>query len=373
MSESLGAPEKRRLALGYVRLADSAPLIVAQELRLYEKYQLEVDLHREVSWANVRDKLAVGALDAAPMPAPLPAMTGLGASGIRVPMLSGLTLSLNGNTVTLASRLWHDVRMHRGEKVDAGSTARALRVALETSARGRPTFAVVHAFSTHMILLRTWLRAGGIDPDRDVRTIIVPPAQMADSLAAGVIDGYCVGEPWGSVAVRQGTGAIAVLGSEVWPGSPEKVLCVTRSWHDRHPCSHLRLRLALMEAGIWLDDPGRRAEAADMMSSARYLDLPTDWLLASLGGRLVREPGAAEHRVDDFHVFHPSRAGLPSCSRTELLIDRCGELLGRPLADEQRRALARQTSRPDLFREAAGVLGLRVHRNRAPGASGAPA
>ncbi|MEQ8486827.1 MAG: CmpA/NrtA family ABC transporter substrate-binding protein [Pseudomonadales bacterium] len=358
MSVMLPPPEKDCLDLGFVRLTDSAPLVVARELGLFEKYRLDVTLSREVSWANVRDKLAVGALDAAPMPAPLPAMTTLGASGIRVPMLSGLTLSLNGNTITLAAPLWHEVRMRCAGQLDAPSTARALGAVLRARGGNQPTLAVVHAFSTHMILLRAWLRTGGIDPDRDVRTIIVPPAQMADSLAAGVIDGYCVGEPWGSVAVRQGTGAIAALGCEVWAGAPEKVLCVTQSWHDRHPASHLRLRLALMEACGWLSQLDNRVRAADLLADAAWLDLPPEWLLPSLIGELKREPGAEPVQVPDFLVFDPALAGFPWRSQAERLVDRCCELLGRPVDPAQRAALVQQTARPDLFRECARVLGM---------------
>jgi ABC-type nitrate/sulfonate/bicarbonate transport system substrate-binding protein len=274
-------------------------------------------------------------------------------------MLSGLTLSLNGNTITLAASLWHEVRMRCEGHTGAAQTARGLRAAIE--ARGgsaKLTLAVVHAFSTHMILLRTWLRAGGIDPDHDVRTIIVPPAQMVDSLATGIIDGYCVGEPWGSVAVHHGIGAIAAVGGDVWRNSPEKVLCVTQQWHARHPATHLRLRLALMEACAWLGDPGNRETAASLISTSRYLDLPSEWLLPSLTGRFRLEPSGPETVIEDFHVFDSEVAGFPWRSHTELLIAHCGELLGRPIAPEQARALAQQTARPDLFREGARHLGM---------------
>jgi two-component system, oxyanion-binding sensor len=227
---------------------------------------------------------------------------------------------------------------------------------------------VVHTFSTHMILLRTWLRAGGIDPDRDVRTIVVPPAQMVDSLATGVIDGFCAGEPWGSVAVHHGVGAVAALGNEVWRDAPEKVLCVTRQWHEQHPAAHLRLRLALMEACNHLVDPRHRREAADLLGDARYLDMPTAWLLPALTGEFRREPGGPVTAVEDFHVFSTARAGFPWRSQAELLAQRCSELLGRPLEAERISALAEETARPDLFRDSARHLGLSAPRiDRWPG------
>ena len=368
MSRPLPRPEKDRLEIGYVRLTDSAPFVLAAERRLFARYGLTVTLRQEVSWANVRDKLAVGALDAAQMLAPLPAMTTLGASGIRVPMLSGLTLSLNGNAITLSGPLWHEVRMRCAGEITAERTATALKaVVTNRGESGRLTLAVVHAFSTHMVLLRTWLRSGGIDPDRDVRTIVVPPAQMVDSLATGIIDGFCAGEPWGSVAVHHGIGAVAALGNEVWPEAPEKVLAVTEHWHERHPATHARLRLALMEACQRLAEPDVRLEVAQCLGGRQYLDMPTAWLLPSLTGRYRREPGGPETDVPDMHVFGLDRAGLPRRDQAERLVVRCAELLGRPVDEGRLAELVQQTHRPDLYRESARMLGLpEVHRDRAP-------
>lgn len=369
MKTTLPPPEKDRLDIGYVRLTDSAPFVLAAEQKLFGKYGLSVRLRQEVSWANVRDKLAVGALDAAQMPAPLPAMTTLGASGIRVPMLSGLTLSLNGNAITLAGPLWHEVRMRCAGDITPESTARAMKaVVAARGERNRLTLAVVHAFSTHMILLRTWLRTGGLDPDRDVRTIVVPPAQMVDSLTTGVIDGFCAGEPWGAVAVHHGIGAVAALGSEIWPEAPEKVLAVTEPWHARHPATHARLRLALMEACQRLCDLASRHQMAELLGRRRYLDMPAAWLLPSLTGRYRREPGGPETLVPDMHVFAMDRAGLPRRDQAERLVTRCAELLGRPVDRARVAELVQQTVRPDLFRESARALALpsAMHRDRAP-------
>lgn len=355
MKPGLPPAEKADLDIGYVRLTDSAPLIVARERGLFQRYGLNVRLHQEVSWANVRDKLAVGALDAAQMLAPLPAMTTLGVSGIRLPMLSGLTLSQNGNSIVLGGALWDAVRGHR-----AGghlTTAQALKRALQERG-GVATFAAVHTFSTHMLLLREWLRGGGVDPDRDVRIIIVPPAQMVDSLANGVIDGYCVGEPWGSIAVHHGIGAIAALGKDVWPHAPEKVLCVTGKWHEHHTGSHMRLRLALMEACAWLAEPDNRTEATLIIGKPEYLNLPSEWLLPALTGRMRLEPRAEPTDQTDVHVFGSAMAGFPWRSQAEVLIARCGDLLGRTLSRDQVAALAQQTSRPDLFRASARYLGI---------------
>ncbi len=352
---SLPAAEKPVLNLGYVRLTDSAPLIVAHELGYYRDYGLEVALTREVSWANVRDKLAAGVLDAAQMLAPLPAMTTLGVSGLRVPMLTGLTLSLNGNAITLSAALADALD---GPVAAGAPLANAERLSRFLTRTGRVlNLGVVHSFSTHAILLRAWLKAGGIDPDSQVRTLVVPPSQMIDSLASGVIDGYCVGEPWSSIAVHNGLGHIVAFGNQIWENAPEKVLAVTDRWHQHHPATHLRLRLALMRACSWLADPPHRLLTARMLAAPAYLDLPEAQLLPSLTGIISCSPGAAAVAVEDFHVFSTGQAGLPSRETAAFMIERCAELLGRPIEPDRIASLVQQTTRPDLYREAARQLG----------------
>ena len=70
--------ERSALNIGYMRLSDSAPIIVAQELGFYAKYGLNISLHREVSWANIRDKMITGTFDACQMLAPMVLATTLG-------------------------------------------------------------------------------------------------------------------------------------------------------------------------------------------------------------------------------------------------------------------------------------------------------
>ena len=189
-NNNLPAPEVAELDLGYIRLSDSAPLVLAQELGFYEKYQLNVTLHREVSWANLRDKLVVGSLDATQMLAPLPMTTALGAGGLRANLLTGLVLSLNGNGITLSRALADNLAGLGGSPGDAAGTSAALAELLNTQPSLSLTLAAAHSFSCHILQLRLWLRAGGIDPDSRVRIIVLPPEQMVDSLARGIIDGY---------------------------------------------------------------------------------------------------------------------------------------------------------------------------------------
>jgi ABC-type nitrate/sulfonate/bicarbonate transport system substrate-binding protein len=355
----LPLPEKSRLRIGYMRLSDSAPLILALEQGLYAAQGLEVELVREVSWANLRDRLALGDLDAAQLLAPLPLMTTLGAGGLREALLTGLVLSLNGNALTVSTRLWQSIGVLQPDGMpDPLASSRRLRDWLR-SGQGLPTFATVHLFSMHTLQLRLWLRAGGIDPDHEVKIIVLPPEQMADSLARGVIDGYCVGEPWSSLAVQQGSGAIVATGNQLWNNAPEKVLAVTARWHQHHAATHLRLRLALMAACAALADPAVCRDMAEVLAQPRYLDLPASLLLPSLGGalRFVRQQSAAI-AVPDFHVFARYQAGFPWRSSAALMLQHCGFALGRPISEEDAAALAQQCYRPDLYREAARCSGL---------------
>ncbi len=350
--------EHPELKLGFMRLSDSAPLILAKEAGIYERYGLQVQLAREVSWANLRDKLVVGDLDAAQLLAPLPIASALGIGGIRGKLLTGLCLSLNGNAITVANTLWERLGLQcDGVVPDALAAARALTRLIEDS-RKPLSFATVHAFSMHTYLMRQWLRAGGIDPDRDIRLIVLPPEQMCDSLARGLIDGFCVGEPWSSVAVAQGIGSVAATGYQIWNNAPEKILGVTEHWHNHYPATHLRLRMALMEASRLLVEPGQRENVAEMLSRREYLNLPVGMLLPSLTGNYCFSKGMAPASMPDFHVFWRYQAGFPWRSQAEWMVRQTGNLIGKPIAVEQSRTLVQQIWRTDLYREAARALGV---------------
>ncbi len=350
--------EKPALRVGYLRLTDSAPLIVAAELGLYRRYGLDVTLQQEVSWANVRDKVAVGELDAAQMLAPLPLATSMGLGGLRAEMLTGLALSLNGNAITLGNSLSREITARGGDaRESAASTARALGAYLRERDSGEHlTLASVHPFSCHTFQLRNWLQAGGIDPEHDVRIIVLPPQQMVDSLSRGSIDGFCVGEPWNTLAVHHGVGAVQATGYDIWNNVVEKVLGVTEQWHQQHPATHLRLRMALMEACGWLSQEENRKAAVTMLASPDYLDIATEFLLPSLAGQFVFGRGQTPETRPHFHVFGRFQAGFPWRSHGEWLLSQMGDTLGKQYGEEQAKSLVQASWRTDLYREAARNL-----------------
>ena len=328
------AAEKRELDIGYVRLTDAAPLLVAQELGLYQELGLTVRLRQEVSWASVRDKLVTGVLDAAQLLAPLPAMTRLGTSGVRSNLMTALVLSRNGNGITVSQSLAEQLA-HSADR----------RAELDMPL----TLATVHGFSTHTLLLRRWLGQLGVDPDRDVRLIVVPPTQMVDSLSDGLIDGFCVGEPWNSIAVTQGVGVLIAAGHQVWPAAPEKVLATTDTWHTAHVSTHLRLRMALLRACEWLELQQHREQAAEILARPEYLDLPIEQIRPSLCSSMDE----GEHQR--FHLFGGGLGDLPvngpDAGSLLPLLEACTAMLGKSLSAPRMQQLLQTTYRADLFEQ----------------------
>src|SRR5471032_994607 len=272
--------EQPKLKIGYIPIIDCAPIILADQLGAFERQCLEVEIQREVLWANVRDKLALGVLDAAHILAPLPLAITLGIDSVTVPLVNVMTLEVNGNALTLSNALWQEIEEAAPElaatrPLDARAVAAVVR---KRAAAGRPqiVLASVFPYSVQNYMVRLWLSSGGLDPDRDVRLTIVPPPHTVAHLSGGVIDGYCVGEPWNQQAQAQGIGRIALTGPDLWKGMPEKVLDTTEAFAGKNPNTVKALIKALLEACQWLDEPGNRGEAARVLSSPRYLNTPAD-------------------------------------------------------------------------------------------------
>lgn len=322
------------LKIGFIALNDAAVLIAAHARGLFAAEGLEVELVREVSWATMRDKVNVGALDGAHMLAPLALATSVGAAGAQpVPLVAPFALALNGPAITLSSRLG------LGTGKDAGDLARLIARRQDEGA-SPITLAVVFPFSTHAYLLRDWLARSGVDPERDVRLAIAPPARMTGLLIDGVVEGFCVTEPWDTAAVVAGAGRIAVRGSEVWPGTPDKVLAFREAWAEEHPQTLQRLLAAMLKAALWVDDPANRVELVEILSRPQYVGASASVIDASL--------------VD--MIFHADGANAPQPLHAEWLLrqmQRWGHV-GRELDVA---GVARRVYRADLYDEALAALG----------------
>lgn len=305
------------IKVGFLPVNDCAPLVYASEGGLFEKYDLDVELQRESSWADVRDKVIYGELDAAHAPATLPFLANLGLESDPCACVTGLVLSLQGNAITVSRELWD-----RGVR-DAAS----LREEIYRHWHKRTfTFAVVFPFSSQEVLLRRWLKSAGIVPEVEVRIVTVPPDQMYPTLKLGYIDGYCVGEPWVSLAVQAGAGMCVATSADLAPLHPEKVLMVRQSFALGRGEQHERMLAALMEACIFCDLPQNRNMLSEMLSHPHYLNAPADCIKAGLVGPF--QHGESWLKMPpDLTIFHRHNANEPTDDKALWIMDGLYELL----------------------------------------------
>jgi len=256
-----------KIRLGMLRLTDAAPVLVAAEEDIFAAHGIEVEISIEPSWANIGDKLGYGMLDGAVMLPPLALAIALGLRGRRTDLIVPMSLSANGNAVTLAKPL--EAAFAAGGMAAIAAT-RILRLA------------VVHNYSTHDLLLRYWLAALGVNPETQVVMSVIPPAEMVGSLAAGAIDGFCAGAPWGQVAAHSGLGFTAIHTSQIWRDHPEKCLAVRADFAAGEPEAVRALLIALREAARLCASPARREALSDMLALPEYLNLPAELIASSL-------------------------------------------------------------------------------------------
>jgi NitT/TauT family transport system ATP-binding protein len=341
-----------KITAGFLPLTDSLLLVVAKEKGFAKEQGVGLKLVREISWANIRDRVAVGQFDVAHMLAPMPIAASLRLSPIDVPVIAPMALGLGGNAVTVSVALWEKL-VAAGAPADFAAREVGAALASVVKAGGpKLKLGVVHPYSSHNYELRYWLAASGIHPDRDVEIVIVPPPLMADALTAGRIDGYCVGEPWNSVAVDAGSGRIATVKAAIWSASPEKVLGVTEQWAAANADALAALLRALDQAARWAGDPENQAEAAAILSRPDYLGQPALLVARALSGAMAASKGETVV-VPDFFVAHAGGATVPERSHALWFYSqmvRWGQVSGSP----ERAATAAGSYRPDLYRTAIG-------------------
>jgi NitT/TauT family transport system ATP-binding protein len=309
------------LSVGFMPLLDCALLVVAHEKGFAAQQGLRLRLVREASWANVRDRLAVGHFDAAQMLGPMVLASNFGRTPGDVPCVAPAALGVGGNAITVSTRLWRQMQA-QGASVGArpDAQARALGAAIRTAAEPI-TLAMVFPFSCHHYQLRDWLALGGIDADRDLRLVVVPPPLLVEAIRTGQVDGFCVGEPWSSLAVQAGLGTIVAVGSEIWPRPPEKVLGLRADFLQQHPDAVAALVRAIAAAAGWAHEPANRAELARLLSQPRYVGAPAPLLLGALNGELMLEPGGAPARREGFLVLD-REATRPRPEDAAMLLER---------------------------------------------------
>jgi len=261
------------LRIGFIPLIDAAPLIAALELGYFSEEGLNATLHRQVGWANIRDKLSFGHLDAAHTLLGMPLVSHLGRDSFHEPLLGLMELGAGGNAITVSKDL------HTAGVSSAADLAAVIR--------SQPRFArllIGHVFSSsmHHYLLRDWLASGGIDPDRDVKLCIIPPPQICDHMRGGYVDLFCAGEPWNSLATREGHGVSIVATTDILPRHPEKLLAVTSSYARQNAYQLVPMIRAILRACAWCQRIENRSALARMLAGPEYIAQPAELIEQSL-------------------------------------------------------------------------------------------
>lgn len=347
-----------RLRIGFIPLADAAALMVAVDKGFTAAEGLAVDLVREVSWSNVRDKLNIGLFDAAHLLAPIAIASSLGVGHVRVPLLAPLVLSLNGNAITVSPALHEALGAAAdGNLDDPKVSARALAgiVAKRRERNEAPlVFGMTFPFSTHNYLLRFWMAAAGVDPDEDVQLVVLPPPYMVDSLSSRQVDGFCVGAPWNSIAIELGIGRILHFGCDIIDRTPEKVLAVRAAWAANRAGTLARLARAIGQAMIFLNDPHHLDEVAALLAAPHRVGVAPELIRATIEGRLRTSLDGAQRLQPDYMLIGREGAARPEPVDAAWLYAQMVRWEQAPLTADSL-AIAKACFRPDLYDLALGA------------------
>jgi nitrate/nitrite transport system substrate-binding protein len=372
--------EKDELKLGFIKLTDCAPLVIAKEKGFFEAEGLQVKVIAQPNWKTLLDNVISGELDGAHMLSgqPLAATIGI---GTKAHIVTAYTMDLNGNAITVSNRVWE--RMQEADPALFSPTpkhpisAQALKPVVDEmlSEGAKLQMGMVFPVSTHNYELRYWLAAAGIHPgmytatdiggrtDADVELSVTPPPMMPATLEAGNLQGYCVGEPWNQQAVAKGIGVPVVTNSEIWKNKPEKVFGVTKDWADYHPQTHLAVVKALIRAGQWLDETDNegnfvnREEAARLLSRSDYVGADYDVIKNSMTGYFYFQR-TDKRSMPEFNVFFKHHATYPWYSDGVWFLTqmrRWGQIAESQPA-EWYHEVAREVYQPQVYLEAAQML-----------------
>jgi len=337
------APEVSDLNFGMIALTDCSPLVIAHEKGIFKKYGINATISKGASWASIRDSLSNGDIQGTHMLIGMPIASTMGLLGSpKKPMVAPWMLNRNGQAITLKMEL----------KGKVAGDPKALKPLVDAAkAAGTPmTFAMTFPPGTHAMWMRYYLGAGGINPDKDVALITVPPPQMVANMQVGKMDGFCVGEPWNARSIADGIGFTSITTQEMWPDHPEKVCAFTEEFADKNPKTVKAVLKALHEASVWLDQMENRAELASIVSRATYINCPPEIILGRLQGKYDYGDGR-EKQDDHYMIFHDRNCNYPQAKYAKWWLTqfrRWGMLDAAPNYDD----VAKKVMRGDLYEEA---------------------
>ncbi len=349
-------PETTSAKLGFIALTDAAPLIVASEKGYFAKYGMtNVVVDKQASWGTTRDNLVLGSgsggIDGAHILTPMPYLisTGRVTDGRPVPMYILSRLNVDGQCISVANT-------YREMEIGLDSAPLKAKFAESRAAGGDPKCAVTFPGGTHDLWMRYWLAAGGIDPNNDVSTIVVPPPQMVANMKSRTMEAFCVGEPWNAQLVNQNEGYTALTTGELWNNHPEKALGMRADWVDANPNAAKALLMAVQEAQIWCDQMDNKEEMCQILSQRRWFGVPAADILGRSQGTFDYGTGRVDENSPHLMKFWSEDASYPFKSHDLWFLTeniRWGYLS----ADTDTQALVEQVNREDLWREAAEAIG----------------
>lgn len=345
--------------IGFLPLLDSALLVAAHEMGFAETENISINLIRETSWANVRDRLIVGHLDASHMLAPMPIASNLELTPLNAKMLAPMALGLGGNAITVSHALWENLKNNGASpNLDAKNAGDAMRQTIANNTQKKLKFGVVHPHSGHNYELRYWLAASGINPDQDIDIVIVPPPLLPDALAQGTVDGFCVGAPWNSVATLNNAGRILTTKSNIWRNSPEKVLGTTTEWANKNRETLEALIRAIYKASAWLNTPSNIEKMAAVLAKPEYLGQSVETISRDLSGQLsiTRDETTS---LDDFFIPHTHAATFPWQSHALWFYSQMVRWSHAPYS-AQNAKIAFESFRPDIYRTALSTMDIPI-------------
>ncbi|MCJ8143420.1 ABC transporter substrate-binding protein [Ancylobacter sp. A5.8] len=357
VAEAAG-PETTRAVLGYIALTDAAPLIIAKEMGLFAKHGMpDVEVSKQASWGTTRDNLVLGSqgsgIDGAHILTPMPYLISAGKvtqNNVPLPMYILARLNLDAQGISVGKD-YADIKV--------GVDATPLKeVFARKKAAGQPAkVAMTFPGGTHDLWLRYWLAAAGIDPDKDVETIVVPPPQMVANMKVGTMDAFCVGEPWNEQLVNQGIGYTACNTAELWSRHPEKSLAMRADWVDANPRAAHALLLAVMEAQQWCDDMANKEQMADVISKRAWFNVPRKDIIDRIKGNYDYGNGRVAQNSPHVMKFWRDHTSYPFESHDLWFLTediRWGKLP--PETDIK--AMVAKVNRQDLWKQAAVELGV---------------
>jgi len=342
------APETSTMKFGMIALTDCSPIVIAHEKGLFKKYGIQSTVAKGANWAAIRDSLSSGDNQATHMLLGMPIASTMGLAGSpKKPMVIPWILNRNGQGITLKSEWIGKVKDDPKALLPFVQQARKL---------GEPlTFAMTFPPGTHAMWIRYYLAAGGVNPDKDVSLITIPPPQMVANMKVGKMDGYCVGEPWNARAIADKIGFTSVNTQDIWKDHPEKVCAFTAEFAEKNPKCVKAVLKALNEASIWLDDLKNRPEQAEIVSRPTYINCQKEIILGRLLGDCNYGDGRTLKDIN-YMIFSERNCNYPQPKFAKWWLTqfrRWGMVNGTPDYE----GIAKQVMRGDLYEEAMKEIG----------------